>query len=142
MKTFKYNKEQYPFVQLIWELFGCCKLDELHTKWETEYGLFDKPSEDSDTVYHKVFYDRMREGWEEFLNVYKIFINDFVRKQIGQPIIYQKWPTFRVHLPDNLAVGAKFDLALIVSFFDCLYSSSEIIKSGLFFFDISIASLN
>ena len=106
MKTFKYNKEQYPFVQLIWELFGCCKLDELHTKWETEYGLFDKPSEDSDTVYHKVFYDRMREGWEEFLNVYKIFINDFVREQIGQPIIYQKWPTFRVHLPDNLAVGA------------------------------------
>ncbi len=106
MKTFKYNKEQYPFVELIWQLFGYWNLDELHTKWETEYKLFDKPSKDSDTIYHTIFYDRMRNGWEEFLNVYKIFINDFVREQIGQPIIYQKWPTFRVHLPDNLAVGA------------------------------------
>ena len=43
---------------------------------------------------------------------------------------------------DNLAVGAKSDLALVVSFLDCSYSSLAIIKSGLFSFDISIASLN
>jgi hypothetical protein len=106
MKTFKYSKEQYPFVELIWQLFGCCNLDQLHTKWKKEYDLFNEPSQDSDTIYHKMFYDKMRGGWEDFLDVYKSFINEFVREEIGQPIIYQKWPTFRVHLPNNLAVGA------------------------------------
>tara|TARA_B100001564_G_scaffold87263_1_gene70883 strand:- start:3132 stop:3785 length:654 start_codon:yes stop_codon:yes gene_type:complete len=106
MKTFKYNKEQYRFVELIWQLFGYWNLDELHTKWETEYELFDKPSKDSDTIYHKIFYDRMRNGWEEFLHVYKSFIKNFIQEKVGEPIIYQKWPTFRVHLPNNLAVGA------------------------------------
>ena len=48
----------------------------------------------------------MRSGWEEFFCVYRNFINNFVMKQIGEPIICQKWPTFRVHLPNNLAVGA------------------------------------
>ena len=43
---------------------------------------------------------------------------------------------------DNVAVGAKSDLALMVSFFDCSYSSWAIIRSGLLFFDIAIASFN
>ena len=104
-RKFTYNQDQYPFVELIWRLFGYWNLDRLHTKWETEYNLFDKPSEDSDTVYHKIFYDKMRSGWTDFINVYKYFVNNFVQEKIGQPIIYQKWPTFRVHLPNNLAVG-------------------------------------
>ena len=102
----KYSEEDYPFRGLIWQLFGFWNLDMLHTKWETDYGLFDKPSKDSDTIYHKIFYDTMRSGWTDFTNVYKYFINNFVQEKIGEPIIYQKWPTFRVHLPDNLAVGA------------------------------------
>ena len=43
---------------------------------------------------------------------------------------------------DNVADGAKSDLALEISFFDCSYSNLAIIKSGLFFFDISIAEFN
>ena len=43
---------------------------------------------------------------------------------------------------DKVAEGAKSDRALTVSFLDCSYSNCEIIKFGLFVFDISIASLN
>ena len=43
---------------------------------------------------------------------------------------------------DKVADGAKSDLALIVSFFACSYSSFAIIKSGLFFIDILIAEFN
>ncbi len=105
-KIFKYNQSDYPFVEYISNLFDNHQLELLHTKDKKEYSFFDKPSKDSDTIYHKIFYDKMRSGWEEFFCVYRNFINNFVMKQIGEPIICQKWPTFRVHLPNNLAVGA------------------------------------
>ena len=40
---------------------------------------------------------------------------------------------------DIEAVGARSDLAISVSFSDCSYSNFAIIRSGLFFFDNSIA---
>ena len=43
---------------------------------------------------------------------------------------------------DKVADGAKSDLALIVSFLACSYSSLAIIKSGLLFIDISIAEFS
>ena len=42
---------------------------------------------------------------------------------------------------DNFAVGAKSDLAIDLSLIDCSYSNFAIIKSGLFFFESSIAKL-
>lgn len=106
MKILKYDTEEYPFVKLIHQLFDCWNLDELDKKWETEHKFFNKPSKDSDTLYHKVFYDKMRSGWKDFLYTYNSFMRAFIQAEIQEPIIYQKWPTFRVHLPNNLAVGA------------------------------------
>ncbi len=105
-QIFRYSQSNYPFVEYISNLFDYYELEILHTKWHKEYELFNKPSQDSNTIYHKVFYDKLRSGWEGFNNLYKSFINEFIQEKIGQPIIYQKWPTFRVHLPNNLAVGA------------------------------------
>jgi len=105
-KIFKYNQSDYPFVEYISNLFDGHKLELLHNKNKKEYSFFDKPSKDSDTLYHQVFYDKMRSGWEDFLHTYKSFIREFIQSEIQEPIIYQKWPTFRVHLPNNLAVGA------------------------------------
>ena len=48
----------------------------------------------------------MRSGWDEFLYTYRKFIYNFIEPKLEHSIIYQKWPTFRVHLPNNLAVGA------------------------------------
>ena len=43
---------------------------------------------------------------------------------------------------ESLAVGDKSDLAINTSFLDCWYSNLAIIKSGLFFFEISKALFN
>ena len=40
----------------------------------------------------------MRSGWSEFLDTYKNFVYNFVEPKVGNSIIYQKWPTGRVHL--------------------------------------------
>ncbi len=42
---------------------------------------------------------------------------------------------------ESLAEGDKLDLAIATSLSDCSYSNFAIIKSGLFFFEISIALL-
>lgn len=104
-KIIRYSVKDYPFIYLIQKLFDSQNLSELHTQDDTNYPIFEV-SKDSSTVFHKIFYDKMRSGWDEFIDTYKNFIANFVRPYMNEDIIYQKWPTFRVHLPNNLAVGA------------------------------------
>ncbi len=105
-KYYNYDLKKYNFVELINGLFDCENLSNLHLG-NFEYELFDNPKLDSETIYHKKFYDKMRSGWPEFVDTYKIFIKDIISKKVGakSSLIYQKWPTFRVHLPNNIAVG-------------------------------------
>lgn len=105
-KILQYDEHRYPFVKLISELFNTKELDNLHILSSQSYKYFNEPSKDSDTEFHNIFYDKMRSGWQNFLDTYKDFVYNFVEPHIGLSIIYQKWPTFRVHLPNNLAVGA------------------------------------
>ena len=108
-----YDINKYPLIDMIKSLFDVTDLDLIHKTIEKEYQLFDKPGIDSSTHFHSMFYDRLRSGWDEFLQVYKQLIieNCNLRKcndnsDSNECFIYQKWPTFRVHLPNNLAVGA------------------------------------
>jgi hypothetical protein len=107
IKTYDYNLEKYNFVSLIQDLFKRENLQELHEDLEVQYDLFDKPGKDSDTQFHNVFYNRMRSGWLEFTDLYQDFIRDVIAPSLGvkDKLIYQRWPSFRVHLPDNCAVG-------------------------------------
>jgi len=104
-KVIRYSVKDYPFIHLIEKLFNSKNLSELHTQDETNYPIFEV-AKDSNTVFHEIFYDKMRSGWDEFTETYTNFIANFVRPYVDEDIIYQKWPTFRVHLPNNLAVGA------------------------------------
>ena len=106
-KYYDYNLEKYGFVSLFQELFNRNDLDNLHLDLDNEYEFFSQPGSDSDTKFHRVFYDRMRSGWPEFLDLYKAFIKEFIAPAMGvkDELIYQKWPSFRVHLPNNVAVG-------------------------------------
>ena len=106
-KYYDYDLEKYGFVALFEELFGRKDLDNLHLDLDKQYAFFSEPGSDSDTKFHTVFYDKMRAGWPEFLNLYKLFIKDVVAPITGatDELIYQKWPSFRVHLPNNVAVG-------------------------------------
>ncbi len=102
----KYSQRQYPFVGLMQELFNKTDLDNLHELSPEEYEYFDVVGKDSATIFHQMFYDKMRSGWPDFINTYKSFIKDVIAPNYEEDIIYQKWPTFRVHLPNNLCVAA------------------------------------
>ena len=106
-KYYDYDIEKYNFVSLFQELFGRQDLQSLHLDLDKEYDFFSEPGSDSDTKFHRVFYDKMRSGWPEFLEKYQLFIKEFVAPLVGAKgeLIYQKWPSFRVHLPNNVAVG-------------------------------------
>ena len=103
---YKYDKDKFNFEDLFKELFSIENLQNLHLDSKEDYEFFSEPGKDSDTKYHKIFYDKMRSGWPEFLNLYKRFIKEVVLKNLdGDDFIYQTWPSFRVHLPNNVAVG-------------------------------------
>lgn len=106
-KYFNYDIKKYDFVSLFQKLFETKELQMIHKSSKEDYSFFSEPGKDSDTIFHKKFYDKMRSGWPEFLDTYKSFIKEVILPlaEINEPIIYQKWPSFRVHLPDNVAVG-------------------------------------
>jgi len=115
-----FNCEAYEFNEILRRLFcnnlGLDYLD-LHFIHEhlEKYNLFTEVGKDSATVLHKLYY--------EYCNVGSIFHNDylsFINLEISQlfrsnqvfqkqhktnSFLYQKIPTFRVHLPNNVAVA-------------------------------------
>ena len=141
IEYYKYDTEKYPFIGLFKELFGREDLQKLHENSFKEYNFFTEPGNDSDTEFHKIFYDRMRSGWPQFIEAYQLFVKDFVAPKIGasDKIIYQKWPSFRVQLPDNVAVGGwhrdsdynhpKGEMNFIIAITDMYESNPTIAES-------------
>ena len=107
--TQKYDTSKHNFLQIVSDLFSChalgIALKDLHTRTNIHYDLFEV-GKDSSTVFHKQFYDKYHDGWEELQIAYDSFIEEIIAKEYNDDILYQKFPTFRVHLPQNIAVGA------------------------------------
>lgn len=100
--TLPYSQNKYNFVALIQELFETKNLksmNEHHVK-VFEVGM------DSITSFHNRFYNKYRSGWPEMETLYKGFIADIVSPLFKEDFLYQSFPTFRVHLANNVAVGA------------------------------------
>ena len=53
------------------------ELTQVHTILEKKKKLF-KRVEDTQSDIHKIFYDKMRNGWPEFVDLYKQFIEEVV----------------------------------------------------------------
>ena len=104
---YEYDLSEYPFVRMFQDLFQRKNLQEIHLGVKEKYEFFSEPGVDSDTVLHRVFYDEMRKGWPEFIQAYQRLIREVIAPIVGakDELIYQKWPSFRVHLPNNVAVG-------------------------------------
>jgi ectoine hydroxylase-related dioxygenase (phytanoyl-CoA dioxygenase family) len=100
-RVIKYDEARFPWAANFTRMFG--DLTQVHR--EREYPFFTRES-DQQTVYHKVFYDLART--ETFQKLYRSFVEAIVEHNLG-PIqpgdVYQTIPTFRVHLPGNVAVG-------------------------------------
>ena len=106
MKLLKYSVNEYPFTQIIKNLYDINDLKFIHEQWSgaQEYDLLNNVRTDQKTVYHKYFYDNVEKtNWYE---VYNTFIIEVIRPLFDSAILYQKIPTFRVHQPNNLAVAA------------------------------------
>lgn len=102
-----YCKTQYPFDRIVADHFGIAahKLYQIHEWLDEEVPFFADKSFDQGTAIHKHFYDLYEQ--EEFLQKYRQLLSSVVKPQVfnDKPIIYQAKPTFRVCLPDNVAVG-------------------------------------
>jgi len=105
LRRIKYDRDNYDLIDQVKKIFKTKHLDILHLLTKEQYPLFEV-GKDSSTVFHKFFYDTYRAGWPEFVVCYNRLIRDVIRPLYNEPILYQTFPTFRVHLPDNIAVGA------------------------------------
>lgn len=104
-----FDNQVYKFSQIVQNIFNI-ELDKLHTFSDTEYPLFtpDMLGKDSHTEYHKLFYDTLRSKWPELTELYDTFIQDIILPYLElDEALVQKTPTFRVHLPNNVAVVIK-----------------------------------
>ena len=107
MKKIDYSIVKYPFREIIeyWfeqeSILPISGLSNLH--YHKTYDLFDR-KHDQSTIWHKCFYKKIRED-SVFDSYYKAFLEDKVKPRFNEEIVYQKIPTFRVHLPGNVSVG-------------------------------------
>ena len=107
MDKISYDTKKYPFREIVQGWFSNISqltyrgLTDLH--YEKQYDLFDR-EHDQSTIWHKCFYDMIRDDLS-FDDCYSDFILDVIKPRYGEEVVYQKIPTFRVHLPNNVSVG-------------------------------------
>jgi len=105
IKILKYDVDVYNFTKEVASVYGISDLSEIHNKWvgAKSYEIFYDIREDQSTVYHQKFYRDIVDT--NFYDLYYLLIKNVVSDLIQEDFLYQKIPTFRVHLPNNLAVG-------------------------------------
>ncbi len=109
VKYFSYDQKKFPFEKIVKDIYNIDHLNEIHL-------LLDKPEfnnlftnqNDDTTLLHSMFYKKLNSGWKEFDNLYIEFVKMIMQDVFGEDsIIYQASPTFRVQLPNNIAVGGN-----------------------------------
>tara|TARA_B110000008_G_C16974024_1_gene565101 strand:+ start:3790 stop:4491 length:702 start_codon:yes stop_codon:yes gene_type:complete len=106
-KKVKYDKNKYPFVNITKKIFDC-SLSEIHTLTDKNYPLFTVLGKDTHTNLHKIFYTHIDEVDSILKELYKKFIKEIIFPFLNlKEGLYQVFPTFRVMLPNNVAVVKK-----------------------------------
>lgn len=139
---YTYDTTEFPFKSLVASVFDNHALNRLHElipDEETPTELFTQKT-DSNSFLHKKFYARLHEGWPELIETYQRFICEVIKPIVdSDELIYQKTPTFRAHIPNNLAVGAFHrdkdynhppnEINFIIPLTDCYESNTLITES-------------
>jgi hypothetical protein len=94
-----YDTEKFPFKEVIKEMLQVESLEKLH---ELEHYDVLEREKDQSTKWHRAYYDNFT---EKFYPLYVEFVNHLKERFGYEEIIYQKIPTFRVHMVENLGVG-------------------------------------
>jgi len=104
-KKFTYNTAIYRFREMIEDLYQTKNLEKLHQS-HPQYLPKEKLefSNESQTDFHKHFYNKLNNNWSEFINCYEKFIEDQIRPQFSESILYQYLPSFRAQIPNDQAI--------------------------------------
>ena len=108
LSRYSYDCQKYNFCSIIQELFDCVELCQIHKRLPAEirYDELHEIGEDNKTWYHQKFYAPINDGRSQFQELYLCFVQEVVSELINEnKFLYQKTPTFRVHTPNNVAVG-------------------------------------
>jgi hypothetical protein len=110
VKYYNYDVDKFPFIDLVEKLFDINNLSEIHkilSEDTYKEKLFSNEKDDA-TLLHDIFYKKLNSGWRDFKETYENFVKMVMVDVFGEnSIIYQASPTFRVQLPNNIAVGGN-----------------------------------
>ena len=101
MNKILYNIEKHSFKDIVSNWLDTKDLHKLHDIRQYEH--FDR-EHDQSTKWHKMFYKKVRVD-KTFDETYMNFLREYIKPRFREKIVYQKIPTFRVHLPNNVSVG-------------------------------------
>lgn len=96
----QYDKNKFDFKKTLLDIFGVNSLEKLHLL--EHYDLLSR-KKDQSTIWHKMYYDSFE---SKLMPIYIDFVRHIKNCFGYEELIYQKIPTFRVHLANgNVAVG-------------------------------------
>ena len=95
----KYDTRLFPFREIIQDILEEKDLEKLHLKEKYEVLSREK---DQKTQWHRKYYEKFE---TLFKPTYLRLLEDIKERFEYSELIYQKIPTFRVHLVENLGVG-------------------------------------
>ena len=97
---FGYDIAAYGLADLVAAHFGVSNLSQLHRSGTRTYEIFRRENDQS-SEFHKKFYTI----GDAFYARYRAFVREVIAPRLGVAFVFQRIPTFRAQLPDNLAVG-------------------------------------
>lgn len=96
--VYEYDLEKFDLPSAVAKAMGVDDLSSLGV--DAGYGRFTRATDQS-THYHQLFY----RSFEQLRDLYRAFVQEVAGRVIAETFCFQRVPTFRVHLPGNVAVG-------------------------------------
>ena len=98
----QYDIDKYDLPSEIKRWFACEDLTQIHNQYESDFDVLTFETDQS-TVFHKKFYSMPHDS--SFYKLYEKFVYEQIQPLFLEEIIFQKIPTFRTQVPNNVGVA-------------------------------------
>ena len=96
---FRFNPKEIKFRECLSQVFSENDLSSIHLSQDCNFGILTIET-DQGTHLHKKFYEKI---WEtNFFDLYLEFLKEEIFQRFDEDVLYQKIPTFRIQVPNNL----------------------------------------
>ena len=100
---FNFGTEEIKLQECLSLVFSEVDLSQIHLSQDCNFGILTIET-DQGTHLHKKFYEKI---WEtNFFDLYLEFLKTEIFPRFDEDVLYQKIPTFRIQVPNNLGVAA------------------------------------